>query len=72
MTIFNMTPTGNQVRGLVNTQIQNPETLKATFLRPRISQASSPKVLARAVECGAWIAFGYIGQALGAGLGFRV
>ncbi|OLP83389.1 hypothetical protein AK812_SmicGene35847 [Symbiodinium microadriaticum] len=40
-------------------------TVAAGLLSPWISQASSPKVLARAVECGAWIAFGYIGQAVG-------
>jgi len=40
-------------------------TVAASVMAPWISTASSPKVLSRAVECGAWVAFGYIGQAVG-------
>ncbi|CAE6956778.1 unnamed protein product [Symbiodinium natans] len=40
-------------------------TVAAGLMSPWISTASSPKVLAQAVECGLWVAFGYIGQAVG-------
>ena len=33
------------------------------FLGNRIRSISSQKVFLRAVECGSWVAFGYIGQA---------
>lgn len=32
---------------------------------PFLFRASSPEVLARGMECGAWISLGYVGQALG-------
>ncbi|CAJ1371418.1 unnamed protein product [Effrenium voratum] len=40
-------------------------SVAAAALSPWISSISSQKVLLRAVECGSWVAFGYIGQAIG-------
>lgn len=40
-------------------------TVAAGVLLPWIRSISSQKVFLRAVECGSWVAFGYIGQAIG-------
>ena len=40
-------------------------SVAAGFLLPWIRSISSQKVFLRAVECGSWVAFGYIGQAIG-------
>ncbi|CAK9013664.1 unnamed protein product [Durusdinium trenchii] len=51
----------------VNTQMYAVSrfTVAAGVLLPWISSISSQKVFLRAAECGSWLAFGYIGQAIG-------
>lgn len=40
-------------------------TVAALAMAPGVLSISSPAILLRAVECGAWVAFGYMGQAIG-------
>lgn len=51
----------------VNTQMYAVSrfSVAAGCLLPWIGNISSQKVFLRAVECGSWVAFGYIGQAIG-------